>query len=36
MRGNRHYVHLAIMIALSFISMYVLMVCHGEQIRERL
>ena len=25
MRGNRHYVHLAIMIALSFISMYVLM-----------
>jgi hypothetical protein len=25
MRGNRHYVHLVIMIALSFISMYVLM-----------
>ena len=25
MRGNRHYVHLAIMIALSFISMYALM-----------
>src|SRR5205809_6309819 len=25
MRGNRHYVHLAIMIALSFISMYILM-----------
>ena len=25
MRGNRHYVHLAIMVALSFISMYVLM-----------
>ena len=25
MRGNRHYVHLAIMISLSFISMYVLM-----------
>jgi len=25
MRGNRHYVHLAIMTALSFISMYVLM-----------
>jgi hypothetical protein len=25
MRANRHYVHLAIMIALSFISMYVLM-----------
>jgi len=25
MRGNRHYVHLAIMTALSFISMYILM-----------
>ena len=25
MRGNRHYVQLAIMTALSFISMYVLM-----------
>jgi hypothetical protein len=25
MRGNRHYVHLAIMTALSFISIYVLM-----------
>jgi hypothetical protein len=25
MRGNRNYVHLAIMTALSFISMYILM-----------
>jgi uncharacterized membrane protein YjfL (UPF0719 family) len=25
MRGNRHYVHLAIMIVLSFVSMYILM-----------
>src|SRR5207253_1350997 len=25
MRGNRHYVHLAIMIALSFITIYILM-----------
>jgi hypothetical protein len=34
MRGNRRYLHLAIMIALSFISST--HVCHGEQIRERL
>src|SRR4029453_9309343 len=36
MRGNRRYVHLAIMIALSFISMYVLIYPMGKKFANSL